>query len=168
MARIEEFLPILLKIEGGYVDDPIDRGGATHKGITLNTYRCYYGSNKTKEQLQRISDNEVRSIYKVGYWDKCGGDKIVNQSVANLFVDYAVNSGVYRAVREIQRLVGVADDGVVGSKTISAINSKNPKELFRSLYDRRLAYYEEICKKNPSQKKFLNGWKNRLKFYKFA
>lgn len=167
MADIKKFLPKVFKVEGGFVNDPDDAGGATNKGITLATFRRYYGENKTVADLKAITTEEAEKIYKDLFWDKCKADKIESQSVAELLVDYAVNSGVKTAAKKIQILVNVEADGAIGPKTLQAINEKKAEVLFNELHDVRVAYYKAIVAKKPSQQKFLKGWLNRLKTYEF-
>jgi lysozyme family protein len=57
-------------------------------------------------------------------------------------------------------LLGVTADGIVGTKTVAAIN--NDKNIKTKIYNARKAYFEAIVKRNPSQKKWLNGWMNRI------
>ena len=58
-------------------------------------------------------------------------------------------------------------DGIVGSKTISCINSQNQEEAFKKIWNRRKKFYDSLVAKNPSQKVFLKGWMNRLNAFKF-
>lgn len=167
MADIYKFLPKVFKVEGGYVNDPLDSGGATNKGITLSTFRSYYGQDKTVTDLKNITTEEAAKIYKDRFWDKCKADSITSQSVAELLVDFAINSGVKTAAKKIQALVGVEADGAIGNVSIAAINKKNPQTLFNELHDVRVAYYKAIVAKKPTQQKFLKGWLNRLKVYTF-
>lgn len=167
MADITKFLPKVLKVEGGFVNDPQDAGGATCKGITLNTFRKYFGSERTVTDLKNITNSQACEIYKKLYWDKCHGDDIKSQSVAELLVDFAVNSGVKTASKKIQTLVGAKPDGTIGDMTVAAINAKKPQTLFEALYNVRVDYFKSIVARKPSQEKFLKGWLNRLKIYKF-
>ena len=65
-------------------------------------------------------------------------------------------------------MLGVVDDGIVGAKTIAAINNyKNQEQLFNKLWAKRKAHFEGIVSANPSQKVFLKGWLNRLNAFKF-
>lgn len=162
MSDYKVLIPFILKWEGGYAEIKGDRGGATNKGVTLSTYQSVFGKNKTKSDLKNISDSEWSTIYKKYFWDKCGADKITDQSVANILVDYAWNSGVSRAIKDVQTIVKTSADGVVGNKTISAINTSNSKELFNKIKNRRIEFYNNIVKSNPSQSKFLKGWTNRV------
>lgn len=169
MAVFKEFLPILLECEGGYVNDPFDEGGCTNKGITLKTFNHYYGEPFKRElccgDLRQISDTQVEYIYKEGYWNKCKGDYINSQRIANLLVDMAVNSGVKNAVRLMQEILGITQDGIVGNITLNAINNTREDLLFNLFRQRRIDYYYTLVENKPSQAKFLKGWLNRINKY---
>ena len=167
MADIEKIIPIILKHEGGYVNHPLDNGNCTNKGVTLATYRYHFGKNKTCNDLKKITTEQWNYIFRKGYWDKIKGDDINNQSIANLLCDWQFNSGIY-AIKFTQRILGVCDDGIVGDKTIAAINGyKNQKQLFEKMLARRKKHYDDIVRKNPSQKVFYRGWMNRLNSFKY-
>lgn len=166
MAEFAKYAPKLIALEGGYVYHPADKGGPTASGITLKTYKQYYGDDKTSEDLKYISYKEWCHIMKDGYWDKVKGDRIENQSLAELIADWCVNSGL-AAIRKVQEIVGCKPDGVVGTITLSLINSSDPKELFERIWNARHQHYINIVKRSPSQKVFMNGWMNRLNSFKF-
>lgn len=155
-------MPHILRWEGGFVNDPIDAGGATMKGVTLATFRRFYGQSATISQLRAITDAQWLQIFRVGYWDKCRADEIANQSVANAIVDWAYNSGPAVAAKKVQAVVGVDIDGVIGLRTIAAINAADPKWLFGKVQLSRIAFLEAIVRNKPPQAKFLGGWKNRV------
>jgi len=134
----------VLKSEGGWSDNPADPGGATMKGITIGTYRQWKNNpNITKEQLRAISDAEVYDIYKQQYWNKIDGDYMPSGVDYALF-DAAVNMGVGRAAKLIQEAVGVTADGVLGPKSLSAIQKANPKELIEKFSALKEAFYRSL------------------------
>lgn len=183
MANIDKFIPILLKWEAstivksgesleqaferakktGWANDPADTGGATMVGITLNTYKSYCTKKGQKTpsatDLKNISFSTWKNIAHEMYWNKCGGDSIEDQGVANMIADWVWHSGT-GMLKKVQDLVGATQDGSIGPKSIAAINST--EGLKKKLYDARKAYFEAIVTRNPSQKKWLNGWMNRL------
>lgn len=172
MANYKELVPKVLKWEGGWSDDPADKGGATMKGVTLATYVAYRAkkglSVPSKQDLKNISQNEWNDIFKNLYWDRWKADTINNQSIANLIVDWVWTSGIY-GIKFPQQVLGVTADGIVGPKTISAINNyPNQKELFDKLWDRRKQHFTAIANSRPGNKKFLKGWLNRLNDFKFS
>ena len=162
MANASELMPFIHKWEGGYSNHKNDKGGCTMKGVTINTFRSFFGEEKTCSDLKSITDEQWLKIFKEGYWDPCKGDKILDQSVANIIVDWAWMSGVKTAIKKIQELLNLETDGIVGPVTLTAINSQNGEELFNNIYNIRKKFYYNRCEVNPSQEVFLDGWLNRL------
>lgn len=171
MADFNKLIPHVLKWEGGWSNDPKDKGGPTMKGITLATYTAYRAKKglrpPTLSQLKAISKEEWEDIFKNMYWDRWKADQINSQSIANLVVDWLWTSGVY-GIKYPQKLLGLLDDGVVGSKTLAAINNyQNQAELFKLLWKRREQHFTTIANSRPENKKFLKGWLNRLNDMKY-
>ena len=166
MARAELLMPFILQWEGGFVNNPLDRGGATNRGVTLATYRAFYGKDATVEQLKNITDEQWMHIFRTGYWDKWQADRISSQSLANILVDWVWASGT-RGITRPQKILGVEPDGIVGEKTLAALAAREPEGLFHQLHAARIAFVEGIVRSNPSQKVFLQGWKNRINAIKW-
>lgn len=166
MADFAKYAPKLIRLEGGFVNHPEDKGGITNCGITLETFRSFFGQDKAVKDLQGMSYKQWCHIMKDGYWDKVKGDKIENQSLAELMADWCVNSGL-SAVRKMQEIIGCKPDGIVGPITLSLINSSDAESLFERIWNARHQHYINIVKRNPSQKVFMNGWMNRLNSFKF-
>lgn len=172
MADYKKLIPHILKWEGGWANDPADKGGPTMKGITLNTYKLYCKLKgkpvPTQTDLKNISQEEWGYIFKTFYWDKWKADQIQNQSIANLLVDWTWGSGQW-GIKHPQTVLGVTADGIVGPKTIAAINKyPDQRVLFNKLWARRKKHFESIAATNVSQKKFLKGWLNRLNDLKYT
>jgi len=129
---------------------------------TLTTYRKPKGKpTPTVTDLKNISDQEWGDVFKGLFWDKWCADNIKSQSIANILVDWVWASGKY-GITIPQRILGVAQDGVVGPKTLEALNARDADKLFAQLKQARINFVETIVKRNPSQKKFINGWKRRI------
>ena len=167
MANATLLMPFILRWEGGFVNDPDDSGGATNKGVTIGTFRQFYGKDKTIEDLKNITDEQWLTIFKNGYWNPWKADNINNQSIANICVDWAWASGTKTSIKQVQKILNVSIDGIVGPKTLAAINESNQKELFDKIYNARIEFINNIVKRKPSQKKFLKGWTNRINDFKF-
>lgn len=164
MAKYTKLVAKILKHEGGYCGN-IDGMICTMKGVTLATYRKFFGSDKNCKDLKEITQAEWDLIFKEGYWDKWRADEINNQSIADLLVDWTWASGRYGIILP-QRVLGVKDDGVVGPKTIAAINNyPDQKELFWKLWIRRKRHFEDIAKNG--KEKFLKGWLHRLEDFAY-
>lgn len=163
MTRLTHALDFTLRWEGGYVNDPADPGGATNKGVTQSTYDTWRASRKLpKQAVKLIAHSEVGAIYESRYWKACRCGELP-APVDLVVFDSAVNCGPARASRWLQVALGVEADGSVGPRTVAAAREfGSPVELARKVSGLRAAHYHDIVSKDPSQKKFLNGWINRL------
>ena len=173
MADVNKLMPLIFKWEGSgkYGNDPIDKGGPTKFGITLDTWK-HVGYDKNRDgkidykDVQLLNENDFKIVLKKNFWDKWKADEIKNQSIANLVVDWLWGSGKWGIIYP-QRALGVKDDGIVGKKTIDALNSADQEKLFKKIWNMKKDFYLNIVKKNPNQKRFINGWLNRLNSFKF-
>lgn len=167
MADVGKLLPYILKWEGGFVDDPLDRGGATNKGVTISTWRrCGYdkdgdGDIDVDDLRLLTKDDVLNRVLKPHYWDRWIADRINNQSVANILVDWVWGSGAH-GIRIPQRMLGLDDDGIVGPKTLAAVNSADSSSLFKLIRTERREFLYRIVERDATQKRFINGWLNRL------
>ena len=170
MANSSKLVPFILQWEGGFVNDPLDLGGATNKGITISTFTEYKRRKGLKaptvQDLKNISNEDWHEVFKDMYWDRWKADEIKNQAVANILVDWVWASGSH-GIKRPQRILGVTVDGVVGSKAIAALNAKDPAELFRMIKADRIKFIDEICEKRPANNRFKNGWLNRINAIKY-
>jgi len=166
MADYKSLVPFIKVHEGGFVDDPLDKGGATNMGVTIGTFRQFFGQHSTVNDLKAITDEQWNYIFKVGYWDRWRADEILNQSVANILVDWVWSSGVH-GIRIPQRLLGVTDDGIVGSVTLGALNNAVPLEMFYEIRGARKLFIYDIIKATPTNERFRRGWLNRLNDLQF-
>ena len=164
MATYTKVIKKILKWEGGYAGN-IDGATCTMKGVTLATYRRFFGNEKNCKDLKEITQAEWDYIFKKGFWDRWKADEIENQSIAELLVDWCWTSGVW-GIKFPQRVLGVKDDGIVGPKTLAAINDyEDQEELFNKLWNRRKKHFQDIAKGGKA--KFLGGWLNRLNDFKY-
>lgn len=144
----------VLKYEGGYSDHKDDPGGPTMKGITQAVYDSWQRSqNLPTQSVRNISDAAVAAIYKQQYWDKIRGDDLPSGVDFAVF-DYAVNSGVSRASKTLQSVVGVTQDGVIGPATIQATKTY----VAMSVTNKRLAFMQSLSIWST----FGKGWAARI------
>lgn len=165
MADFEHYAPTLAKWEGGWSDNRRDKGKATMRGVTLATFRQFYGPRKTKEDLRNITDAEWERIMRT-YWDRCKADQIRNQSIAEILVDWHINAGV-NAIKCFQRACMLDADGIIGPKSLAVLNSPNEQVIFNRIKEAREDYYRRLALGNPSQSIFLAGWLNRTDYFKY-
>lgn len=156
-----DFPNILAKVlvhEGGYVNHPKDPGGATNKGITQRTYDAWRSKNVLPIQsVRNILTGEVQAIYKQDYWDAVRGDDLpdgVNYAV----FDFAVNSGINRASRYLQAVVGANQDGKIGPETIAKTKALPPASVIDALCDRRMTFLKGLS----HWPTFGKGWTRRV------
>ena len=155
---LERWLPEVLQHEGGYVNHPKDPGGATNKGITQKTYDSWRDrAGQPRQSVRNIRDDEVTAIYRRGYWDKVRGDELP-AGVDYAVFDFAVNSGVSRASKYLQEVVGVTQDGVIGPATIAAVRRHAPVGVIRELCARRLLFLKGLS----TWRTFGKGWGTRV------
>lgn len=143
MERLfKKALKFVLSLEGCYVNHPLDKGGATNKGITQKTYNKWLKANCLKSKdIKNITDKEVEAIYYQYYWLEANCHNMTDK-FAVLCFDSAVNHGVGRV-----------------RKFLKAAEYKYPDKFLEA----RKNFYLKIIENNPSQKVFLKGWMNRLK-----
>lgn len=155
--NFDKSLALILKHEGLYIDHPQDPGGATMKGITLATFTDFKGRAMSKEELRAISDADVRAIYKSRYWDAVRADEL-KPGVDLLAFDMAVNKGVGRAAKLMQRAAGVPEDGALGPKSMAAINALDAADFIAKVSEARRDFYKSL-KTFPT---FGKGWLRRV------
>jgi len=134
MADFSKAIKPVLQYEGGYVNDPDDRGGETYKGISRNFWPKWTGwafVDAAKMQtgfpasLSKISglQDSVLAFYRDNFWKPIGGDNVKHSEVAGLILDSAVNEGVITAVKRAQQVVGFRQTGVITAEFIHQLNS---------------------------------------------
>ena len=101
MAKVELFAPKILRYEGGFVNDPCDKGGATNMGVTLATWR-QVGYDKDgdgdidADDIRLLTVSDAISVLKTNYWNRWKADQITNQSIAEILVDWVWGSGKWK------------------------------------------------------------------------
>ena len=140
---------ILLKHEGGYVNDLRDRGGETRYGISKSAYPHL--------DIQALTINDCKTIYKRDYWGPAGCDAVPDAIKYDLF-DMAVHSGVITAIKTLQRTVVVEDDGELGPVTLQAVASMPPVRFVARFNGARLQFMSSLS----TWPAFGRGWANRI------
>ena len=161
---VDQMLDGVLEREGGFVDDPVDRGGPTRWGITQETLSAWRGVPVTREDVATLPIEDARRIYRQQYVEAPGfAAAIPDERLLALVVDYAVLSGPRAATQALQRAIGIADDGILGPQTLRLLQAQaGSVEVYRRLLADRIRHHVEIVLTNPSQRRFLRGWLNRL------
>jgi lysozyme family protein len=168
------FVEKLIKIEGGYVNDPNDSGGETNYGITVAVARQYgYGGDMRKLPL-----SFAKQIYYEQYWRKLRLHEIsgIAPCIAGKLADIAVNMGVARAGEFYQRVLNVLNregklyfdikvDGRVGPQTVLAFQSFHKARgtegltvFMRALNCLQGHFYISLAERRQKDESFVYGW----------
>lgn len=189
MADFDKAHALTSAYEGGYANNPADRGGETYRGIARKFHPNWGGwkaidAAKGKIGARPLALNAalakdaalgrlVNQFYENEFWDKVRGSDISSQRLANYVFDFAVNSGVTLAVRYLQRalnahahnrFVALATDGQMGAKSLAAMVAvgSDIEKVANTYLEARRAFFEGIAARDSSQERFLKGWLNRL------
>lgn len=158
MATFEFVVPLLKPAEGGYVNDPDDRGGETNGGISKNAF--------PNLDVKNLTESERLKIYREKFWDYYRLGEIKSQLIANQIFILIINGNPLSIGKAIQKGVNRAGlripvDGVLGSQTIAAINTLPESNLSNCICLEAIRRYNTIADNDDSQKKFLVGWIRR-------
>ena len=171
MAKLEPLIDKIQKWEGGFVNHPYDRGGPTNKGITLRTWQSM-GYDKDgdfdidESDLKMLTKADFVWLLRNYYWNRWRANEILNQSVAELLVDWLWCSGK-PAITTPQRILRVNPDGLVGPITLTAVNRTDPKTLHAAVKHARIRFIRRIITNDPSQACFEKGWLRRIESFTY-
>lgn len=159
-SNFEKCLELLLKHEGGYVNNPADPGGETNLGVTKRVWQEWVGHDVSEKEMRALTPIMVAPLYKRKYWDACHADDLVSGLDYCVF-DVAVNSGVGRAVKFLQSSVGATPDGGYGSITSALVKKAQEEDCVRLIEvycARRLEFMQSL----PAFATFGKGWSRRV------
>ena len=179
---IDEMLDTILKHEGGFVNHPNDRGGATNFGVTIGEYGEWIGRPATIQDMKNMKKEEARDIFRKKYYTKPGIDQLLPAQLQPIVFDACVLYGPKRAIIFLQKILNefgnVAKkeewetdlDGVLGPHTrklIAEVCAEYSWEAVNNAYvEERIRFCEAIVRNRPSQKVFLKGWTRRANSFK--
>lgn len=162
---IDDLITKVMKREGGYVDNPDDRGGPTKYGITRDTLAASRGHSVSSDDVANLGEGEARTIYRRNYF--VGLDDVTSPKVLELLFDYSVHSGPARAVSALQEVIGTKPDGNFGPNSKAALAKIDQATLYWPLVCERLDNFLRIIGKDwyhgdKTQGQFAEGWANRI------
>lgn len=170
---VDKLLEEIIKNEGGFVNDPIDRGGATNMGITQKTLENFLGRAVTEEEVKNLKIETAKEIYKKNYYIQ-PNIHLLPPPIDGVIFDICVMSGAHRAGLILQTSLSllnyrVAIDGKIGAKTISVtkqvLEDNKLKDLLREVAFQRIRFYRAIVERDKSQARFIKGWEARANKY---
>ena len=153
--EFKDAVKIILKHEGGYVNDPDDPGGETMMGISKKAYPHL--------NIKELTEQDVKDIYHRDYWLKAKVPQVPDE-LKLIYFDMVVNMGRSRAVKILQQSISAKGvkttvDGGIGPQTISnALKSGLEPERLRSY---RVKYYADLVNRKPKLGKYWYGWYRR-------
>ena len=158
MNSFAKVIDFVLHQEGGYVNDRNDPGGETKYGISKRSYPL--------EDIAALTRERAAFLYLRDYWGPIRGDDLPEQ-LALAVMDFAVNSGVPRASKMLQRLVGAKEDGEIGPLTLGCvkrtIESRSPQLLAEALILERALFLTRLGCTRWGSENFLPGWMRRIR-----
>lgn len=163
MSHFAHAISVVLRHEGGYVDDHADPGGATNYGLSSR----FLKSLGLDVDVRSLSQADAISIYKQHIWDKNNYDLISDREVATKIFDLAVNMGPRQAHTLLQRALracgerDIIEDGILGPRTLTATNRASPQALLAALRSEAAGFYRLLAAQKPMLQKFLGGWLKR-------
>lgn len=162
MERFNKFLDYIFEVEGGFTDDENDRGGKTKYGIIEEEARKFGYTG----DMRNLTKDFAKNIYLKKYYLGNKLDKIIDDRVALSIFDWAVNSGG-RGIKKAQIVANkfganLVIDGIIGNKTLEAINGINPEAFLKEYHEMQRTFYKNLAARDDSQEGFLKGWLNRV------
>ena len=184
MANHNNIVPFFYRWEGGESNDPKDSASSYHcgvdkihtvKGVTYKAWIGVFGKDEVERFLE-MNHEDWGLIFKSKYWDAVKGDQIEHQSIADCLVSWAWGSGARTAIKQMQRVLGVTRDGIIGKNTLAAINEADEKELFAKCVEARRLFFHYITtprnaksqtarQRYTNNQRFLRGWLRRLEAF---
>lgn len=166
--------------EGGYSNNPYDSGGETYAGISRNNWPNWEGWSHIDEIKTRWDSIKnintaiqispypfpawIQQFYKQNFWDPLQLDSVNDQQIANAVYDFGVNAGIVKSAKYIQQAVKVTPDGIIGQRTLRAVNELPAPDTLGLFNTYRTAFYKMLAEK-PGQHQFLSSWLSRIKPY---
>jgi len=162
MNRASTYIPRILKHEGGFVNHPRDPGGATNRGVTIGTLKRLGidvdgDGDSDLTDLRNLRESDAVRVFKLFYADKVQAD-LLPIGLDYAMTDFAVNSGPSRAVKHLQRILGVDQDGDLGPKTLARVAECSPTALITSLSESRMRFLRGL----DAWGDFGKGWTARV------
>jgi lysozyme family protein len=163
-VTIDSILDDVLRREGGYSDHLADGGGPTNYGITANVLGQFrqWGRRATRAEVQALTEAEAREIYRRQFVAAPRFDRVPDERLRALLVDFGVHSGPVRAVKALQHALDVPMDGVIGRQTLTALAGADVEAVYRSVLRERGELLAAILHRDPTQRVFSSGWIRRL------
>lgn len=184
MSNFDNAVELVLKHEGGFVNNANDSGGATAFGISLRFLKDYvkgspgefaifdidHDGDIDADDIRGLSVDSAKHLYKKEFWDKNNYDNIQNYLIARKIFDLSVNMGSSQAHKILQRAlraasgIKLAEDGILGPKTLALVNGADTNALLAAMRSEAAGFYRGLAKQELKLECFLAGWLSRAYF----
>ena len=172
-SLFDRCIEIVLKAEGGYQCDHDDIGNYNSYGDLIGTNFGISARLFPDVDIKRLTKEQAKIIYFNSYWQPMNLEGIKNANLVLHLFDHGVNAGKRNAIRMVQKIVEVKQDGICGAVTTKAINTfQQPifvvdgygmiSTVFEHFKYARYKYYADLTIRRPVTKKYLRGWYNRI------
>jgi lysozyme family protein len=159
---IDRLIDEILRREGGFVDHPADRGGATKYGITIGALAEWRRRPVAKHEVMDLEVAEARQLYRSRYLEAPGLQAVPDERTLGLLFDCSINHGPGQAARFLQSAIGAKPDGSLGPASQAAIKDvKDWRRVYVRICADRVRYYGRIVANDNTQAAFAAGWANR-------
>lgn len=170
--EVEKLIENIIKVEGGFVNDPSDSGGATRYGITIATLSAWRECEVTVDDVKKLTKDEAMDIYRAEYYFKPSIDSLP-MALQGHVLDCCVNMGARGGVKLLQQAINalggsIKVDGIIGPVTREQCAQCDHKQLTNTLVDHRIKFYEELAARRPKDRRFLKGWLLRANSFRIA
>lgn len=182
-TRFDIAVETVLAHEGGFVDDPVDPGGATNYGISLRFLRANGALDRDGDghpdgdldfdgdidhaDIRLLTKAQAAQIYRHRFWNKYGYERMPSTIGEKVF-DLAVNMGPIQAHKLLQRALrscgaDIADDGLIGPVTWKTLfhHEHQRRAIHAALCSEAAGFYRALAAAKPAMRKYLPGWLNR-------
>ena len=157
--NFKKCLELVLKSEGGWVNNPKDPGGETNLGVTKKVWEEWLGHEV--KTMKDLTPEDVAPMYQAKYFMACYANQLP-VGIDYMAFDAAVNMGPGRAVKLLQECLGCVPDGTIGPRTMQLIDQKKPEDIVDLYSKRKTSFYE-----GPTFATFGKGWLKRVEDVKF-
>jgi lysozyme family protein len=138
----------IIRAEGGYVNDSQDPGGETKYGISKHAY--------PQLDIKNLTLDQAKEIYYKDYWLKCKCDQLP-EKLALIVFDFAVNAGISRSIKTLQRALNLSQDGIIGNQTLSAVGSASTSNIITDFMTQKIMFYASLANFDA----YGRGWTKR-------
>jgi lysozyme family protein len=161
MANFEAAMIVLLRHEGGFSSNPADLGGPTNMGITQGDLAHWYNRPVSIDEIKLLDIETVKKYYRIRFWEQLKLDSLSSTKLATILFDQGVLRGAGRIVQDVQHLLNLDPDGIMGPDTIEKLNVQPELSFGIKLLGQCQLSYCYLVQAKPTQVEFLSGWISR-------